>query len=245
MERMKKLGKMLAAVLGAIFMPILIWVGLGVALKQRAAEKAARQPATAPVEVAGAAQPRTARRVAATFGKMLLAVLGAIFMPILIWVGLGVAVNYQLRERSARKTTVPTLGEILAQAEQEPAPQADVRTVLVVDDEEIIRESLKEWLSSHGYEVTTAEDGAQALKMMREKNFGVTILDLKLPDKDGIQVLTEAREYKPDLKSIFITAYPTVDAAAKARKLGASDFIPKPFEPEQLEKSIEKVLTAA
>jgi len=243
MKRLKTFGKMLAAVAGAVFMPVLIWVGLGVALKQRAAEKAAVK-AAAPVAAAAAAQPRTARRVAATLGKMLLAVLGAIFMPILIWVGLGVALNQKAHENS-RKTSAPTLGEVLAEAKKEPAGELTVRTVLVVDDEEIIRESLKDWLSGHGYQVATAEDGTQALKMIREKNFGVTILDLKLPDKDGIQVLTEAKEYKPDLKSIFITAYPTLDAAVKARELGAADFIHKPFEPEQLEKSIEKVLAAA
>ena len=115
-------------------------------------------------------------------------------------------------------------------------------SILVVDDEPIVRESLKDWLKSSGYEVTTAEDGEQALSMIQRQDFGVVVLDLRLPGKDGIKVFREAREHRPDLKAIIITAYPTVDTTTKSLRAGALDYLIKPFDPEELEKLIEKIL---
>lgn len=115
--------------------------------------------------------------------------------------------------------------------------------ILVVEDEAIVRESLKDWLQDDGYEVDTAEDGEQALEVIAKKDFGVVVLDLKLPGKDGVQVLKEAKAQRPSLKVVIITAYPSVETATEAMKSGAIDYIPKPFSPEDLERVLEGILT--
>ncbi len=114
--------------------------------------------------------------------------------------------------------------------------------ILVVEDETIMRESLKDWLQEGGYQVATAEDGEQALQMAQEQEFGVAVLDLRLPGKDGIEVLREVKERQPQLKGIIITAYPSVETAVEAIKVGAVDYLTKPFAPDELEKLIEQVL---
>ncbi|MCX8126818.1 MAG: response regulator, partial [Dehalococcoidia bacterium] len=83
------------------------------------------------------------------------------------------------------------------------------KTVLVVEDEAIVRESLKDWLTEVGYSVAVAEDGEQALELVKREKFGVMVVDLKLPGKDGIQVIREARGDNPELQAIMITAYPS------------------------------------
>ena len=81
-----------------------------------------------------------------------------------------------------------------------------MKPILVVDDEAVMRESLRDWLTDGGYQVETAEEGEEALKTIAEQDFGVVILDLKLPGKDGIEVLKEARAQRPQLRGIIITA---------------------------------------
>jgi len=80
--------------------------------------------------------------------------------------------------------------------------------VLVVEDERIMQESLRDWLMEGGFDVATAGDGEQALEIIGREEFGVVVLDLKLPGKDGVEVLKEARTKRPELKAIIITAYP-------------------------------------
>jgi len=115
-------------------------------------------------------------------------------------------------------------------------------TVLIVDDEPIVRESLSDWLGSRGYEVFTAEDGEQALQIMGEHEFDLAVLDLRLPGKSGIEVLQNAHDYQPDLKGIIITAYPSIETTTSAIRLGAIDYLVKPFTPDQLEELIERSL---
>ena len=117
-----------------------------------------------------------------------------------------------------------------------------MKPILIVDDEPIVRESLRDWLIISGYPVVTAEDGEQALQIIQEQDFGVVVLDLRLPGKDGVEVLRRAQEYQPDLKGIIITAYPSVETTTKAIRLGAVDYLVKPFAPDELEKLIEQVL---
>jgi len=114
--------------------------------------------------------------------------------------------------------------------------------ILVADDEAVVREALKDWLREGGYEVATAEDAEQALEIIGRQEFGVVVLDLKLPGKDGIEVLKEARAQRPNLKAIIITAYPSRETAAEAVKAGAIDYLTKPFVPSALEQLIEGVL---
>jgi NADH-quinone oxidoreductase subunit E len=117
-----------------------------------------------------------------------------------------------------------------------------VKPILVVEDEAIMRESLRDWLTEDGYQVETAEEGGKALKAIAERDFSLLILDLRLPGGDGIDLLRQARARQPQLKGIIITAYPSVQTAVEAMKEGAVDYLPKPFDLNRLEESIQKTL---
>jgi DNA-binding NtrC family response regulator len=116
------------------------------------------------------------------------------------------------------------------------------KSVLIVEDETIMRESLRDWLTDGGYQVETAKDGEEGLKAIIDHDFGVVLLDLKLPGKDGIEVLREAKMQRPELKVIIITAYPSVQTAVQAMKDGAVDYLPKPLDLEDLQKLIDGTL---
>ena len=117
-----------------------------------------------------------------------------------------------------------------------------MKPILIVEDEAIMRESLRDWFRDEGYEVETAEEGEEALQRIGEKEFGVAVLDLRLPGKNGLEVLKEATTRNPKLKGIIITAYPSVETALEAMKIGAVDYIAKPFAPDALEKAIQEIL---
>jgi NADPH-dependent glutamate synthase beta subunit-like oxidoreductase/CheY-like chemotaxis protein/NAD-dependent dihydropyrimidine dehydrogenase PreA subunit len=117
-----------------------------------------------------------------------------------------------------------------------------MKPILVVDDEAIMRESLRDWLADDGYQVEIAEDGDTALKAIDKQDFGVAIVDLMLPGKNGIEVLREAKARRPSLKGIIITAYATVPTAVEAMKEGAIDYLPKPVQLNQLEALIRDAL---
>ena len=117
-----------------------------------------------------------------------------------------------------------------------------MKQILVVDDEAIVRESIRDWLKDAGYQVSVAESGEEALKMIQKQNFGVMILDLRLPGINGIDVLKKAKTLKPDIKSIVITAYPTMLTQEEATKLGAIDYLVKPIFPDKLEELIRDTL---
>lgn len=112
--------------------------------------------------------------------------------------------------------------------------------VLVVDDERILRDSLKAWLDDEeGFAVDTAESGPDALDKLAKQAYGLMLLDIKMPEMDGVEVLKKAREIRPDLPVVMMTAYATVETAVEAMKVGALDYLIKPFDPETL---IPKVL---
>ena len=118
----------------------------------------------------------------------------------------------------------------------------EMKRVLIVEDEPIVRESLRDWLKEEGYEVDTAEEGEEALQKIGKREFGVVVLDLRLPGRDGLEVLREATAQNPKLKGIIMTAYPSVETAVEAMKMGVIDYMDKPFTPNALEKSIQEVL---
>jgi DNA-binding response OmpR family regulator len=127
--------------------------------------------------------------------------------------------------------------------EQEKGKEVkEMKSVLIVEDEGIMRESLKDWLEDEGYKVETAEEGEEALQRIGKEQFGIAVLDLRLPGKNGLEVLREAKAQDPKLEGIIITAYPSVETAVEAMKIGAVDYIVKPFTPDALEKSIQAVL---
>ncbi len=117
-----------------------------------------------------------------------------------------------------------------------------MKPILVVDDEAIMRESLRDWLTDDGYQVEIAEDGDAALKAIDQQDFGVAIVDLMLPGRNGIEVLRAAREKRPYLKGIIITAYASVPTAVEAMKEGAVDYLSKPVQLNHLEALIRDAL---
>jgi DNA-binding NtrC family response regulator len=116
--------------------------------------------------------------------------------------------------------------------------------VLVVDDEQIVRESLQAWLSRDGYHVETASDGQSAIaRLGGAAPWSVLLVDLKMPrGPDGLAVLEEAKKREPGAAVVVMTAYATVDTAVTAMKLGAYDYIAKPFEPEELSLLLDRIV---
>jgi len=115
-------------------------------------------------------------------------------------------------------------------------------TILVVDDERLVRWSLQQKLEQWGYHVSLAEDGATALARIQLDNPDLITLDVKLPDMTGIEVLSELRNRNVHVPVVVITAFGVVDDAVRSLKLGAYDFIEKPINFEKLENSIRNAL---
>jgi DNA-binding NtrC family response regulator len=116
--------------------------------------------------------------------------------------------------------------------------------ILVVDDEDIVRTSCSRTLSPEGYEVRLAKNGVEGLKMANEDRFDLVLTDLKMPDMDGIEVLRIIKEKWPETAVIIVTGYQTVDTAVKAIKLGAYDYIEKPFTPDALISAVAEALAS-
>ena len=114
--------------------------------------------------------------------------------------------------------------------------------ILIVDDEEIIRESLAGWLRKDGYTVDTAVDGPCAVQRIRAEQWSVLLVDLKMPGMDGIEVLGEAKKLCPDTAVVIMTAYATVDTAVNAIKMGAYDYLVKPFDPVELSLLMQRII---
>ena len=116
------------------------------------------------------------------------------------------------------------------------------KPILIVDDEPIVRESIRDWLRDAGYEVVTAETGEEALEIVSQRDFGVLVIDIRLPGMTGIKVLEKVKAMKPQIKSVVITAYPTAEVAIEAKKLGTIDYLIKPVAPDDLEQSIRNAM---
>jgi DNA-binding NtrC family response regulator len=106
--------------------------------------------------------------------------------------------------------------------------------ILVVDDDEIVREVIISLLSSEGYAVRSAKDGLDAIEILNKENINLVITDLRMPGADGIEVLKEAIKMDPDRAVIILTAYGTLDTALKAIREGAYDYMTKPFKMEEM-----------
>lgn len=119
---------------------------------------------------------------------------------------------------------------------------AKKQKVLLVEDEAIVRESLRDWLTEDGYDVECVDTGEEALERVKKEEFGVIVLDLRLPGIDGLQVFEQAKELKPETKGVIITAYPSKETLDKASKLGLVDYLVKPFKISDLEKLIGAAL---
>jgi len=120
--------------------------------------------------------------------------------------------------------------------------------ILVVDDELIVRDSLKEWLGEEGFTVDMAASGSEALEQLAKQAYHLMLLDIKMPGMDGVEVLQKAAESFPNVNVIMMTAYATVETAVEAMKIGALDYLIKPFDPEILIPKVLRIcqdLTAA
>jgi len=114
--------------------------------------------------------------------------------------------------------------------------------ILIVDDEEIVRESLSGWLEKDGYTLGSAPNGLSALKAVDEGDWSILVVDLKMPGIDGLEVLKRVKEKHTEIAIVIMTAFATVDTAVRAMKLGAYDYIVKPFDPEELSLMIQKIV---
>jgi len=114
--------------------------------------------------------------------------------------------------------------------------------ILVVDDDEVMRQTLSDVLRKRGYAVSTAETGGQTISSIKKQLFDLILLDIRLPDMDGLDVLKRIKEIESDLMVIVMTAYSDVQTAVMAIKSGAYDYIDKPFELEELKILIKKAL---
>ena len=115
-------------------------------------------------------------------------------------------------------------------------------SVLVVDDESVMRSSLSEWLGDEGFTVRTAESGPKALELLDEEVANVAIVDIKMPEMDGITLLKKIREKGIDMPIIMLTAYATIESAIQSMKEGAYDYLMKPFPPEKLTLLIRRTV---
>jgi DNA-binding NtrC family response regulator len=114
--------------------------------------------------------------------------------------------------------------------------------ILVIDDEDIVLISCQRALGAEGYEVKIVKSGVEGLKAIENEGFDVVLTDLKMPDVDGIEVLRIIKEIKPSVEVIIMTGYQTVETAVKAIKLGAYDYIEKPFTPEQISSVVKNAV---
>ena len=112
--------------------------------------------------------------------------------------------------------------------------------ILVVDDDAIVIKSCRRILEAEGYEVSTAPSADQALEMMRTSDYDLLLLDVKMPKRDGMYLMREIKKNWPEIPTIIMTGYPTSETIAEVLKLGATLFIPKPFRPDELIKSIRQ-----
>lgn len=115
--------------------------------------------------------------------------------------------------------------------------------ILVIDDEAIIREGLRQTLSLEGYQVEVAENGKVGLEKLQKTPFSVVISDLKMPIMNGLEVLKTIQILQPDVPVIIITGFATVDSAVEAMKNGAAEYLTKPFLPDQVTEKVQSAIS--
>ena len=114
--------------------------------------------------------------------------------------------------------------------------------IMVIDDNEWIRDTLKQLLARSGYQVDVADNGRVGINKLKSKRYDVVLTDIQMPEMDGIELLKQIKEYDPTIPVVMITGFPTVDTAIQAMRQGASDFITKPFRYEQINMVVDKLV---
>ena len=116
------------------------------------------------------------------------------------------------------------------------------KKALVIDDEQIVLDSVSTLLRDEGFEVDVSLDGREGLDWAIERKYDVVLTDIRMPDIGGMKVLRDVKRINPTLPVIMITGYASVESAVQAMKLGAAEYIEKPFEPEQLLDAVSRAL---
>ena len=114
--------------------------------------------------------------------------------------------------------------------------------ILVVDDESAICELCARSLLRYGYGVVSTTSPLEAVDMMREQEYDLLLLDVRMPEMDGLEVMRRVREFAPDVAIVVMTGYASVEAAIEAVKQGAADFLPKPFQLDNLRLAVSGAL---
>ena len=115
-------------------------------------------------------------------------------------------------------------------------------SVLIVDDEPSVRQTLSEWMRKKNFRVFEAEGGRQAMEMIQRDDPDIVISDVLMPGMDGIQLLKAAKAVKADIPFLMISGYPSRSTVVDIMKYGASDYLPKPFTPEELVNRVSRTL---
>ena len=113
--------------------------------------------------------------------------------------------------------------------------------IMIVDDEQIVRESLYHWFKKSGHMVETAASGFEALEKLKVIPFEILFVDIKMPKMSGLELLEKVKEEWPETLVVIITAYGSIESAVQAMKMGASDYLLKPFKPDQMTLVLEKI----
>ncbi len=120
-----------------------------------------------------------------------------------------------------------------------------MKKVLVIDDEQIVLNSVKKVLSHGDYDVETTLSGRQGLEWALSRNYDIVMTDVRMPDMGGMLILRDIKKVKPSLPVVIITGYANVQSAKQALNLGAAEYIEKPFTPDQLLKAVNKAVDQA
>ena len=111
-------------------------------------------------------------------------------------------------------------------------------SILVVDDELLIRDLLYDFFTGQGWEISVAENGEKALKVLQTKEVDLVLTDIKMPEIDGLQLASRLKQDHPDLPVVVMTGYPSVESAVTALRTRVEDYVIKPFNINQLYKLI-------
>ncbi len=122
---------------------------------------------------------------------------------------------------------------------------ADDRKMLVVDDEEVVCLACRRIFARQGFEIEVNTDARQGLAWATDKDYSIILLDIKMPNIDGIEFLEKLREKKPDVPVLIITGYPSIPNASAAMRLGACDYVTKPFTSEEITWAVQRVLSTS
>lgn len=114
--------------------------------------------------------------------------------------------------------------------------------ILFVDDDRMILDMVREYLSETGYDVEVVDNGVKALQMIQDRPFEIVFTDIKMPDIDGLELLTAIKQYRPDTEVIIVTGHGSMESAIRAMKVGSYDYLQKPFKLNVLKIIIDRIL---